>query len=112
MTERDRWRVRPRGCRHQPHEQAAQSYHAHILHDPRHCHCQVLSEGPGQPPSFEGCSMKFFPAQAQDLRRLLAPVAVSGAALLVPRPHTLPEMVELLLRFTRHGAPARHQLAH
>ena len=48
--------------------------------------------------------MAFYPAQAPDLRRLLAPVPVPGAALRVPRPHTRPEFVELLLEFTRSGA--------
>ena len=50
--------------------------------------------------------MSFYPAQAPDLRRLLAPVPVPGTALLVPRPHTQPELVELLLEFIQRGAPA------
>ncbi|MCI1185974.1 BLUF domain-containing protein [Hymenobacter sp. DH14] len=86
-------------------EAVRELYNQHLVHDPRHYHCQVLSEGPSEVASFAGCPMEFFPAQAQDLRRLLAPVPVPGAALLVPRPHTRPELVELLLEFMRHGEP-------
>ena len=94
-----------------PRDAVRELYYQHLVHDPRHYHCQVLSEGPSEVASFAGSAMAFFPAQAHDLRRLLAPVPVPGA-LLVPRPHTRPELVELLLEFTQHGEPARpHALA-
>ena len=93
-------------------EAVRELYYQHLVSDPRHYNCQVLSEGPSQVASFEGFLMHFFPAQAQDLRRLLAPVPVPGAALLVPRPHTQPELVELLVEFMRHGEPVQpHALA-
>jgi Sensors of blue-light using FAD len=95
-----------------PREAVRELYYQHLVSDPRHYNCQVLTEGPSQVASFEGHPMDFFLAQAQDLRRLLAPVPVPGAALLVPRPHTLPEFVELLVAFTRQGEPAMpHALA-
>ena len=89
-----------------PREAVRELYYQHLVPDPRHYNCQVLSEGPSEVASFGGRPMDFFPAQAQDLRRLLAPVPVPGAALLVPRPHTRPELVELLLEFTQRGALA------
>ena len=88
-----------------PREAVRDLYYGSLVHDPRHYHCQVLSEGPSEQASFAGYPMEFFPAQAQDLRRLLAPVPVPGAALLVPRPHTRPELIELLLEFTQLHAP-------
>ena len=94
-----------------PREVVRELYYQHLVSDPRHYNCQVLSEGPSQVASFGGCSMDFFPARAQDLRHLLAPVPVPGAALLVPRPHTQPELVELLVAFMRHGELAQSQLA-
>ncbi len=81
-------------------------YYEHLVADPRHYQCQVLSEGPNEKTSFGGRYMDFFPAQAQDLRHLLAPVPATGAALLVPRPHTRPEFIELLLEFMQ-----QHELA-
>ena len=81
-------------------------YCQHLVADPRHNNCQVLSEGPSEVASFEGRPMDFFPAQAQDLRHVLAPVPVPGGALLVPRPHTLPELVELLLAFMQQSEAA------
>ena len=86
-----------------PRDAVRALYYEHLVSDPRHYNCRVLSEGPSEVASFGGCPMDFFPAQAQDLRLLLAPVPVPGAALLVPRPHTRPELVELLVEFTRHG---------
>ena len=88
-----------------PREAVRALYYEHLVADPRHYQCQVLSEGPSEVASFEGQHMAFFPAQAQDLRHLLAPVRVPGAALLVPRPHTQPELVELLVELTRRGEP-------
>lgn len=92
-----------------PREAVRTLYYQRLVSDPRHYNCQVLSEGPSETASFAGCPMSLFPAQAQDLRRLLAPVPVPGAALLVPRPHTRPELVELLVEFTRPGDPAQLQ---
>lgn len=86
-----------------PREAVRALYEVRLLADPRHYNCQLLSEGPSETASFSGFPMRFFPAQALDLRRLLAPVPVPGA-LLVPRPHTRPEFVELLLEFTRQGS--------
>lgn len=88
-----------------PRDAVRALYYQQLLADPRQHQCQVLSEGPSETASFEGRPMDFFPAQAPDLRCLLAPVPVPGAALLVPRPHTRPEMIELLLDFIRRHEP-------
>lgn len=89
-----------------PHAAVRELYYQHLVADPRQYNCQILSEGPSETASFDGRPMDFFPAQAPDLRQLLAPVPVPGAALLVPRPHTQPEFVALLLEFMQ-----RHELA-
>ena len=89
-----------------PRDAVRALYYQHLVADPRQHQCQVLSEGPSETASFDGRPMDFFPAQAPDLRQLLAPVPVPGTALLVPRPHTRPEMIELLLEFMH-----RHELA-
>lgn len=86
-----------------PREAVRTLYYQHIACDPRHYNCQVLGEGPSEAPSFLNQPMAFRPAQARDVRNLLAPVRVQGAALLVPRPHTQPELVELLVEFMRGG---------
>ena len=70
-----------------------------IASDPRHCHLQVISEGPCEQRSFADWTMAFHVAQARDLRRLLSPVPPDNPALLVPRPHTRPELLALLLDF-------------
>ena len=86
-----------------PREAVRELYHQHIACDPRHYNCQLLGEGPCEARSFAGWAMDFRPAQALDLRHLLAPVPVNNSALLVPRPHTRPELVELLLEFAQRG---------
>ena len=90
-----------------PREAVRELYDQHLVADPRQHQCQVLSEGPGETASFGGRPMVFFPAQAEDLRRLLASVPVPGAALRVPRPRTLPEFAELLLEFMERYEAAR-----
>jgi hypothetical protein len=84
-------------------------YHERIARDPRHFNCQVLSEGPSPERCFPSWSMGFRTAQAQDLRKLLTPVPASSPALLVPRPHTRPELLALLQEFVASGeaGPAR-----
>ena len=84
-----------------PPEAVHELYFQHIVHDPRHYNCQVLSEGPSETCSFLSAPMAYRPAQAQDLRLLLAPVRQPGTALLVPRPHNQPELIELLVEFMR-----------
>lgn len=84
-----------------PREAVRDLYYRRIMCDPRHYNCQVLGEGPSETPSFQNEPMAFRSAQAQDLRLLLAPVRLRGTALLVPRPHTRPELVELLVEFMR-----------
>lgn len=82
-----------------PREAVRALYYQRIALDPRHYNCQMLSEGPSETCSFPGEPMAYRPAQALDLRQLLAPVPLRGAALLVPRPHTRPELIELLVEF-------------
>ncbi|MDQ2771652.1 MAG: BLUF domain-containing protein [Bacteroidota bacterium] len=81
-------------------------YYQCIAHDPRHYNCLVLNEGVCQARTFSEWSMAFRPAQAQVLRRLLAPVPAQSAALLVPRPHTRPELLVLLWEFLQPPEPA------
>ena len=76
-------------------------YYQRISQDPRHYNCLVLNEGPCQYRVFSDWSMAFSPAQAQDLRRLLAPVPAQSKALLVPRPRTRPELLTLLREFVQ-----------
>ena len=86
-----------------PREAVRALYYQRIVADPRHYNCQVLTEGPSETGSFLNEPMAYRPAQAQDLRQLLAPVPLQGAALLVPRPHTRPELMELLVEFMQRG---------
>ncbi|MCC3152246.1 BLUF domain-containing protein [Hymenobacter sp. BT770] len=74
-------------------------YYNHIVFDPRHYNCQVLADGPCMRRSFADWTMGFRVAQARDLRKLLSPVPPDIPGLLVPRPHTRPELLELLLDF-------------
>lgn len=82
-------------------EQAAvrDLFRGRIVHDPRHFNCRVLSEGPCLRRSFANWHMGFRPAGAGHLRTLLGYVSLNGAALLVPRPPTRPELVALLEEF-------------
>lgn len=81
-------------------------YFQHIALDPRHHNCLVLGEGSSESRTFSDWSMAFRPALAQDLRRLLAPVRARNAALLVPRPHTLTELLALLFEFMQRSTTA------
>ncbi|GAB3864863.1 hypothetical protein GCM10028824_02950 [Hymenobacter segetis] len=74
-------------------------YYQHIAVDPRHFSCRVLSEGPCQHRAFAEWSMGFRVAQPQHLRTLLGYVAPDSPGLLVPRPHTRPELLALLRDF-------------
>jgi len=74
-------------------------YYNHIAVDPRHYGCRVLAEGMCLHRSFADWRMGFRVANAHDLRKLLALVPPDSSALLVPRPHTGPEMLALLLDF-------------
>ncbi|ALW85860.1 hypothetical protein AUC43_12605 [Hymenobacter sedentarius] len=80
-------------------EEVRDLYYNHIVFDPRHFNCRVLAEGPCQRRNFADWTMGFRVAQAQDLRKLLSPVPPDIPGLLVPRPHTRPELLELLLDF-------------
>lgn len=74
-------------------------FYNHIVLDPRHYHCQVFSEGPCEQRTFKTWSMGFRMAQAQDLRTFLGYVPPDVPGLLVPRPHTRPELMALLQDF-------------
>lgn len=87
-------------------EAVRELYYQHIAPDPRHYDCRVLNEGSAATRAFRDWPMAFRPAQAQDLRKLLAPVKAQSTALLVPRPHTRPELVALLLAFMQRAEPA------
>lgn len=89
-----------------PREAVRALYYQRIAHDPRHYNCQVIGEGPSAVRSFPHSPLAYRAAQALDLRRLLAPVAVAGAALLVPRPRTRTELLELLAEFVLGTEPA------
>ncbi|WP_210515842.1 BLUF domain-containing protein [Hymenobacter terricola] len=78
-------------------------YYHHILADPRHHSCRVLCEGHCLRRSFADWSLAYRAAQAPDLRTLLGYVPPDTPALLVPRPRTRPELVELLLEFMSKG---------
>jgi Sensors of blue-light using FAD len=74
-------------------------YYRRIAVDPRHFSCRVLSEGYCQHRAFADWRMGFRVAQPQHLRTLLGYVAPDSPALLVPRPHTHPELLALLHDF-------------
>ncbi|MBD2720730.1 MULTISPECIES: BLUF domain-containing protein [Hymenobacter] len=81
-------------------------YHNRIALDPRHFNCQVLGEAANRKRVFGGWSMGFRPAQPADLRRLLSPVPPDTPALLIPRPHTCPELLAILHDFVAWGETA------
>lgn len=70
-----------------------------VVADPRHFDCRVLCEGYCQERHFASWHMGFRPAQPQHLRTLLGYVPPNSPALLVPRPHTRPEILALLHDF-------------
>ena len=74
-------------------------YYSRIVADPRHCDCRVVNEGPCLRRSFSDWTMGFRMARAQDLRTLLSHVPSDVPGLLIPRPHTRPELMALLLQF-------------
>lgn len=78
-------------------------YYNRIVADVRHFNCRVLSDGPCMNRSFADWTMGFRVATALDLRKLLSPVPAEGTALLIPRPHTRPEMLQLLLEFVANS---------
>ena len=78
-------------------------YYNHILLDPRHFNCRVLTDGPAISRSFGTWSMGFRVATAMDLRILLCTVPPDAPGLLVPRPHTRPELLELLHEFVKNS---------
>lgn len=82
-----------------PHKAVRHLYHRRIAVDPRHFSCRVLSEGPCQHRAFADWRMGFRVAQPQHLRTLLGYMPPDSPALLVPRPHTRPELLELLHDF-------------
>ena len=76
-----------------------QLYYQRIAVDPRHFSCRVLSEGSCLHRAFADWRMGFRVAQPQHLRTLLGYVPPDSPALLVPRPHTRPELLALLRDF-------------
>ncbi|OGX89437.1 hypothetical protein BEN47_07320 [Hymenobacter lapidarius] len=74
-------------------------YYNHILLDPRHYNCRVLTDGPAILRSFSTWTMGFRAATALDLRTLLCTVPPDTQGPLEPRPHTRPELLELLQEF-------------
>lgn len=86
-------------------EQAAvrHLYYQRITADPRHFNCRVLSEGSCRHRAFSDWRMGFRVAQPQHLRTLLGYVPPDSPALLVPRPHTRPELLALLHDFVQQG---------
>lgn len=80
-------------------------YYRRIVTDPHHHLCRVIGEGPCAHRSFADWSMGFRTAQAHDLRTLLGHVPANNLVLLVPRPHTVPETLKLLLEFVANSDP-------
>lgn len=80
-------------------EEVRRLYHHRIAADPRHYNCRMLSEGPCQHRAFPDWPMGFRHAHAHHLRTLLGTTPPNNQSLLVPRPHTRPEMLALLLEF-------------
>ncbi|HEX8504306.1 MAG TPA: BLUF domain-containing protein [Hymenobacter sp.] len=80
-------------------EEVRNLYYHRIVPDPRHYNCTVFSEGPCQERTFQNWSMGFRVAQAPDMRTLLGYVPPDSPGLLVPRPHTRPELMALLRDF-------------
>ena len=76
-----------------------QLYYQHILSDPRHHHCQVLSEGSCAERSFADWNMGFRVAQKEELHALLQHGALSAPTRHGPEPTVRPKLMELLLDF-------------
>ncbi|SFP75803.1 BLUF domain-containing protein [Hymenobacter arizonensis] len=78
-------------------------YYNRISVDPRHYNCRVFSDGSSLYRSFATWTMGFRVATALDLRKLLSYVPPDTPGLLVPRPHTRPELLELLHEFVANS---------
>lgn len=78
---------------------AVRQLYSHIAADPRHYNCRVQCEGYCRQRDFASWNMGFRTAQPHHLRTLLGYVAPNSPALLVPRPHTRPELLALLHEF-------------
>ncbi|WP_426060051.1 BLUF domain-containing protein [Hymenobacter sp. B1770] len=74
-------------------------YFNRIVADPRHYNCQVIADGLCLHRSFADWNMGFRIATALDLRKLLSLRPPNELGLLIPRPPTRPELLELLLEF-------------
>jgi hypothetical protein len=86
-------------------------YYNRIVRDPRHYNWLVFSEGPCLQRTFHTWSMGFRVAQAQDMRTFLGYVPPDVPGLLVPRPHTRPELMALLQEFI-HACETEPSLEH
>ena len=74
-----------------------------ISGDPRHFNSRIYSEGPALKRSFPNWPLGFREASANVLRTLLSNVPPDRPGLLVPRPHTRPELMKLLKDFIAHN---------
>ena len=74
-----------------------------IAADPRHFNARVYSEGPALKRSFPNWPLGFREASANVLRTLLSNVPSDRPGLLIPRPHTRPELMKLLKEFLAHN---------
>ena len=74
-----------------------------IAADSRQFNCRVYGEGPALKRSFPDWPMGFREATANVLRTLLSNVPPDRPGLLVPRPHTRPELLKLLKEFLAHS---------
>ena len=74
-----------------------------IATDPRHFNCRVYGEGPALKRTFPDWPLGFREATANVLRTLLSNVPPDRPGLLVPRPHTRPELLKLLKEFLAHN---------
>ncbi len=84
-------------------EQAVRTlYYEHIVADPRHEDCFVLSEGPGMQRSFPDWSMGFLTDEHVDLSKTPGFVEISRLRLVLPLlTHTHPGLRRLLLDFVQ-----------
>lgn len=82
------------------HAAVRQLYYQRIAADPRHFNCRLLSAGECPHRAFAAWRMGFRVAQPAHLRTLLGYILPPDSpALLVPRPHTRPELLALLHDF-------------
>ena len=76
--------------------------------DPRHFNSRVYGEGPALKRSFPNWPLGYREASATVLRTLLSNVPPDRPGLLVPRPHTRPELMKLLHEFLAHNEVGAH----